>query len=161
MKNKLISIIISLVFLFTSLISINAMAPTPRVDLNDYEITVTNTSNVYISGTVNIAKGQNIALFDSTGKIPLNYITVNNTDSSASFKLQIPSRVLKNGENTFKVISMPIRGILNSSKPKTITVKINTGSTKKNQTITANNISVKIKESKNLNAKVTSNLPLT
>ena len=78
MKNKLISIVVTCIFLCMSLISVGAMAPTPRLDLNDYELTVSDTSNVYVSGTVNLARGQNIALFDSTGRLPLNYISLIN-----------------------------------------------------------------------------------
>ena len=159
MKNKILSINIILILLFTSLISVNAAAPSPRVDLNDYELTVTDVNNVYISGTVNTAKGQNIGLFDSTGKVPLSYTTVKNTGSLSSFKIHVPSFVLKNKINTFKVISLPVRGVLNASSPKTFTVKLN--SSKKDQTITANDISVKVNEKKSINAKVNSNLSLT
>lgn len=159
MKNKIISIIIIYLFLFTSLISVGAAAPSPRVDLDDYEINSTNKDNIYVSGTVNMAKGQNIGLFDSTGKIPLNYTTVKNTDSAVSFKIQVPSVFLNEGTNTFKVISLPVRGMLNASNPKTFTVKI--GNLKKDQVITVSNISLKVNEIKNLNAKVDSNLPLT
>jgi len=159
MKNKILSINIILIFIFTSLISVNAAAPSPRVDLNDYELTVTDINNVYISGTVNTAKGQNIGLFDSTGKVPLSYTTVKNTGSLSSFKIHVPSFVLKNKINTFKVISLPVRGVLNASSPKTFTVKLN--SSKKDQTITANDISVKVNEKKSINAKVNSNLSLT
>ena len=38
MKNKIISISIILIFLFITLISVDAAAPSPRVDLNDYGI---------------------------------------------------------------------------------------------------------------------------
>ena len=64
MKNKLILISVILTLIFTMIIMVDAAAPSPRVDLNDYELTTTNTSNVYVSGTVNIAKGQNIGLFE-------------------------------------------------------------------------------------------------
>ena len=161
MKNKIISISICLIFLFTSLILVDAAAVSPRVDLNDYELTTTNINNVYISGTVSIAKNQNIALFDSTGKVPLNYTTVGNTGSLSSFKIQVPARFLNNEINTFKVISLPVRGALNASSPKTFTVKVKTASSKQNQTITANDISLKVNETKSLNAKVNSNLSLT
>ena len=158
MKNKLISVGIIFIFIFTSLFSVEATASIPRIDLNDYEINSTDKNNVYVSGVVSIAKGQNIGLFDSTGKIPLNYITIKNTNTTASFKIQVPPRFLKDGTNTFKVISLPVRGTLNASSPKTVTIKIVT--TKKNQTITCNNLSLKINEKVNLNAKVNSNLPL-
>jgi len=125
MKNKVISVSITLVFLFISLISVDAAAAIPRIDLNDYEITVTDISNVYVSGTVSIAKGQNIGLFDSNGKIPLNYTTVKNSNTKVSFKIQVPATFLKNGTNTFKVISLPVRGALNASSPKTFTVTVN------------------------------------
>ena len=161
MKNKILSINIILILLFTSLISVNAAAPSPRVDLNDYELTVTDINNVYIGGTVSIAKGQNIGLFDSTGKTPLSYTTVKNTGSISSFKIYVPAFVLKNGNNTFQVISLPVRGALNASSPKTFTVKVKTASSKQDQTITANDVSLKVNETKNLNAKVTSGLPLT
>jgi hypothetical protein len=120
------------------IITVDAASPSRRLDLNDYELTVTNTSNVYVSGVVSIARGQNIALFDSTGKVPLSYTTVKDTGSQSSFKITVPSVFLKDGTNTFKVISLPVRGALNASSPKTLTVKI--GTSKQNQTITANDI---------------------
>jgi len=159
MKNKLISISVILTLIFTMIISVDAAAPSPRVDLNDYEITTADKNNVYVSGTVNMAKGQNIGLFDSAGKTPLSYTTVKNAGSSASFKIQVPAAFLKDGTNTFKVISLPVRGVLNASSPKTLTVKI--GNSKQNQTITANDITVKVNEKKNLNARASSGLSLT
>ena len=161
MKNKILSINIILIFLFTTLISVNAAAPSPRVDLNDYELTVTDVNNVYVNGTVSMAKGQNIALFDSAGKVPLSYTTVKNTGSLSSFKINVPAFALKNGTNTFKVISLPVRGVLNASSPKTVTIKVKTVGSKQDQTITANDISIKVNEKKNINAKVNSGLPLT
>ena len=161
MKNKIISIIIIYLFLFTSLISTEAAAPSPRVDLDNYEISSTDKNNVYVSGTVTICAGQNIALFDSTGKIPLNYTTVKDTGSQSSFKIWVPATFLKEGTNTFKVISLPVRGKVNASMPKTVTVIITTPISKKDQVITANDISLKVNEKKNLNTKVSSNLPLT
>ena len=161
MKNKIISISIIFIFLFTALISVDAAAPSPRVNLNDYEITASDKNAVYLSGTVTICAGQNIGLFDSTGKIPYNYVTVSNTNSQGSFKIQVPSIYLKEGTNTFKIISLPVRGVLNASMPKTVTVTINTPASKQDQIITANNLTLKVKEKKNLNAKVNSGLPLT
>lgn len=159
MKNKLVSINIILIFLFTSLISVYAIAPTPRVDLDTYEIITNDKNNVFISGTTSIGVGQNIGLYDSTGLVPYTYTTVKNSNNQEVFKLQIPIRVLNEGTNTFKVKSLPVRGVINGSNPKTVTVKV--GTAKKNQTITVNNVSVEVNEKKNLNAKVTSNLPLT
>jgi len=161
MKNKFISVSVILMLIFTMIISVDAAAPSPRVDLNDYEITVTDISNVYVSGTVSICAGQNIALFDSAGKIPLSYTTVGNTNSQGSFKIQVPSTFLKNGTNTFKVISLPVRGKVNASSPKTVTIKVKTVGSKQDQTIIASNLSVKVNEKKQLNAKVDSGLPLT
>ena len=159
MKNKLITLSVIFILVFTSLISVDAAAASPRVDLNDYELTVTDTSNVYVNGTVNMAKGQNIALFDSTGKIPLSYTTVKNSSGKESFKIQVPPRLLKDGTNTFKVISLPVRGALNASSPKTFTVKLN--SSKKSQTITAKDLSLQVNERKNVGATTNSGLPLT
>ena len=159
MKNKLISVSIILVLIFTMIISVDAAAPSPRVDLNDYELTVTNTINVYVSGTVSMAKGQNIALFDSAGKIPLSYTTVKDTGSQSSFKIQVPATFLKEGTNTFKVISLPVRGKLNASSPKTFTVKVS--SSKKDQIITASDLTIKVNEKKKIGASVNSGLPLT
>ena len=161
MKNKLISISVSLMLIFSSLIFVEAAAPSPRVDLNEYEVTTTDINNVYVSGIVNMCVGQNIALFDSTGKVPLNYTTVENTGSQGSFKIKVPPVFLQEGTNTFKVISLPVRGKANASSPKTFTVKVKATSTKKNQTITASNITVNVNSSTNINAKVDSGLPLT
>ena len=161
MKNKFISVSVILMLIFTMIISVDAAAPSPRVDLNDYELTVTDISNVYVSGTVNICAGQNIALFDSAGKIPLSYTTVGNTNSQGSFKIKVPSTFLENGTNTFKVISLPVRGKVNASSPKTVTIKVKTAGSKQDQTIIASNLSVKVNEKKKLNAKVDSGLPLT
>ena len=161
MKNKLISISTILVFLFTSLITANAAAPSPRVDLNDYEITASDKNAVYVSGTVSKCEGQNIGLFDATGTTPLSYTTVGATSSSGSFKIKVPAIFLKEGTNTFKVISLPVRGKLNASSPKTVTVTIKTSASKQDQVITAGNLTLKVKEKKNINAKVDSGLPLT
>lgn len=161
MKNKIISISIIFIFLFTLLISVDAIAPSPRVDLNEYEIVTTDKNNIYISGIVSIGAGQNVALFDSTGKVPIVYTTLENSNLKESFKLQIPARSLKDGTNTFKVKSLPVRGVINGSSPKTFTVKITTASSKQDQIITASNLSLKVNEKKNLNAKVNSGLSLT
>jgi len=161
MKNKIISISIIFIFLFTLLISTDAAAPSPRVDLNEYEIVTTDKNNIYISGIVSIGANQNVALFDSTGKVPLNYTTVKNSNTKEYFKIWVPATFLKDGINTFKVISLPVRGKLNASNPKTVTITIKNTINKKNQTITADNIELKVNEKKNLNAKISSNLPLT
>ena len=161
MKNKIISISIILIFLFITLISVDAAAPSPRVDLNDYEILTADKNDIYISGIVSIGAGQNVALFDSTGKIPLNYTTVKDSNTKESFKIWVPATFLKDGTNTFKVISLPVRGRLNASNPKTVTITVKNKSDKKNQIITANNLTLKVNEKKNLNAKISTNLPLT
>lgn len=159
MKNKLINISIILIFIFTSLMSVEAAAPIPRVDLDEYSYTSTSITNINIHGIVNIGAGQNIALFDSTGKIPLNYTTVKNSNSKESFNLTIPARFLKDGLNTFKVISLPVRGVLNASNPKTVTVKV--GNAKRDQVITCDNLELQVNEKRSVAAKVSSNLPLT
>lgn len=161
MKNKLISISTIFIVLFTSLITVDAASPSPRVDLSDYEITASDKNAVYISGTVSMCEGQNIGLFDSTRTTPLSYTTVGTTHSSGSFKIKVPAIFLKDGTNTFKIISLPVRGKLNASSPKTVTVTIKTSASKQDQVITAGNLTLKVKEKKNLNAKVDSGLPLT
>ena len=134
-------------------------SPTPRINLDEYSLTVTDTSKVYVSGTVSIGVGQLIGVYDESDTILYNYKQLNNTNSQVSFNLQVPSRFLKEGTNTFKVKSLPMNGVINSSNPKTLTIKVNTTS-KVDQVITANNISLKVNEIKNLNAKVNSGLPL-
>ena len=158
MKNKIVSLCIALIFLFTCLISVNAISPTPRVDLNEYQITSNDKNNVNVTGTVNICVGQTLGIYDANGKVMYNYIILKNTGGSASFTIQVPSRYLKEGTNTFKIKSLPIRGEINGSNTKTLNIKIN--SLKKDQTITCNNLSIKVGQSKNLGAKVSSNLPL-
>ena len=159
MKTKLISISIILIFLFTSIFSVEAIAPTPRVELDEYQITTTDINNIYINGTVSICVGQLVGIYDSNGIVLYNYIQLPNNNSSGSFKLQVPSRFLSKGTNIFKVKSLPINGVINGSNPKTLTVKINI--TKKNQTITANDLTVTLDDTKNINAKVNSNLSLS
>lgn len=159
MKNKIISLSIILVFIFTSLISTEAIARTPRIDLDDYQLTVTDTSKVFITGTISIGVGQQVGVYDSNGRVLLNYVTLNNSNNSESFKLQILARDLKEGKNTFKVKSTPIKGIINGSNPKTITIQVN--GSKKDQTIIASNLTLKVNETRNINAKVDSGLPLT
>ena len=160
MKNKLISVGIMFICVFTSLIVVDAIAPTPRIDLDEYQITTADKNNVYISGTINISKGQDIGIYDSNEKIMYASVKTNNTNGSSSFKLHVPARYLTESTNTFKVKSTPIKNIINGSNPKTLTVKI-TSVSKKNQTITCSNTSLSVSEQKNLNAKVSSNLPLT
>ena len=159
MKNKIFSIITIVIFIFISLISVNAIANTPKVELDEYELTSNSIDNVYVSGTVNLAVGQLVGVYDPRGIILYNYTQLPNSNSPASFKLKIPARYLTNSTNTFKVKSLPLNGVINGSNPKTVTVKIN--SIKQNQTITANNLTIKVNEKRNLNAKVSSNLPLT
>ena len=159
MRNKIISICITLIFLFTSLISVNAIAPTPRVDLDEYQIEATDINKVYVTGTVTIGKGQLIGLYDSKGILLYNYTQVKNSGDEEDFKIQIPAIYLKTGDNTFKVKSLPLKGYVNGSNFKTLTVKIKTN--KKDQNITASNIELKVGETKSINASVDSRLPLT
>ena len=158
-KNKIIAIGITLVFLFTSLVSVSAIASTPRIELDSYDITTTDKSNIFVSGTVSISKGQLVGVYDSSGIILYNYTQLGNTNSSSSFKVQIPARFISDGTTNFKVKSLPLNGVINGSNPKTFTVKI--GNSKQNQTITANNLTLTINEKKNINAKASSGLPLT
>ena len=159
MQNKILSICIIFILIFTSLISVNAIAPTPRVDLDEYQLTVTDTNEVYVTGTLSICVGQLVGVYDSNGTIMYNFTQVKNTNSSESFKLHIPSRYIHEGDNIFKIKSTPVKGVINSSNPKTVTVKFNV--IKQNQTITASNVSLKVGESKNINAVSSSGLPLT
>ena len=161
MKNRIISIGIILMLIFTSLISVEAIAPTPRVDLDEYQLESTSKDNVLVTGTVTIGKGQLIGVYDSAGRILYNYTQVANSGDEEDFKIQIPAIYLKDGDNTFKVKSIALKGVVNSSNPKTVTVKIKSQTTKKDQTITVNNIEVKVRETKNLNAKTNSGLTLT
>ena len=161
MKNKLISISILLIFVFTSLLSVEAIAPTPRVDLDEYQIESTDINNIYVTGTVTIGLGQLIGIYDSSGTILYNYKQVSNSGDEEDFKIQIPKTYLKEGTNTFKVKSIALKGVINSSNPKTVTVKIKSQTVKKDQTITANNLELYVGETKNLNAKASSGLTLT
>ena len=159
MKNKLISISIILMLIFTSLISVEAIAPTPRVDLDEYQIEATDINNVFITGTITLGLGQLVGVYNESGTILYNYTQVNNSGSEEDFKIKIPATYLKEGTNTFKVKSLPIKGIINASNSKTVTVKIK--SFKKTQTITAKDLTLKVNEKKNINATVNSGLPLT
>ena len=162
MKNKLISISIILMLIFISTISVEAIAPTPRVELDEYELTVTSTSNINISGTCSVCVGQLVGIYDSTGIILYNYSILPNTNSSSSFTIKVPARFLNEGKNTFKVKSLPANGIINGSNPKTLTITVkNTTVNKKNQIITASNLELKVNDTKNINAKVSSNLTLS
>ena len=160
MKNKLMSISIILMLIFTSLISVEALAPTPRIDLDEYQLEATDVNNVYVTGTVTLAKGQLIGVYDSTGTLLYNFTQVANSNDEEDFKIQIPAIYLKSGTNTFKVKSIALKGYINGSNPKTVTVKVKTPS-KQDQTITASDLTLKVGETKNLNAKVDSGLTLT
>ena len=161
MKNKIIAISVMWVFLFSTLISAEAIAPTPKVELDEYQLTVTDTSNVFISGTLSICVGQDVGVFDSNGKIMYNCTKVSNTNSKGTFRVQIPSRYLYTGTNIFKIKSTPIKNLINGSNPKTLTVIVKTETVKKNQTITASNMTLKVGDIKNLNSSTSSGLPLT
>ena len=161
MKNKIISISIILVFIFTSLISTEAIAPTPRIELDEYQLETTDVSNVFVTGSVTLGVGQQIGVYDSTGTILLNWTTVANSKDEETFKVQIFARDLKEGDNTFKVKSLPLKGVVNSSNPKTVNVKVKSATPKKDQLITVSNLTLKVGETKSLNAKVDSGLPLT
>ena len=161
MKNKLISINIILIFLFTSLISTNAIAATPRIDLDEYQIEVTDINNVFVTGTVTLAKGQQIGIYNSSGTILLNWTSVANSGDEEDFKIQIFARDLKEGTNTFKVKSLPLKNVINSSNPKTVTINVKSQSSKKDQTITARDLTLYVGGKNNLNAKASSGLSLT
>ena len=161
MKTKIISISICLMLIFMSLVCAEAIAPTPRVDLDEYQLTVTNTSDVYITGTLSICVGQDVGVFESNGRVMYNSVTMQNTNSKGTFKLQIPSRYLTSGTNTFKIKSTPVKNVINGSNSKTLTVIVKNSTTKKDQTITCSNLTLYKGEKKNLNAKVSSSLPLT
>lgn len=160
MKNKLISTLIILVFLFTSLINVNAVAQVPKIELDEYNITTSDSNNVYFTGTCSISKGQLIGVYDNTGIILYKYEKLQNNNSISSFKIQIPARYIKEGINTFKIKSLPANGVINGSNSKTVTVELK-NITKKNQIISASNLSLKVNEKQNLNAKVDSGLSLT
>ena len=160
MNSKLISVSIILMFIFTTIISVDAIAPTPKVELDEYQIVTNDKNNVYISGTLNICVGQDVGVFDANGKVMYNSYTVSNTNSKGTFKLQVPSRYISTGKNTFKVKSTPVKNVINGSNSKTLTVTIK-DTTKINQTITATNLTLKEGETKSLNASTTSGLPLT
>lgn len=131
MKNKLILISSIVLLIIMTIISVDAIAPMPRVDLDNYQIICTDKNNVYISGTVSLCVGQNIGVYDATGKIMYNFSALPNSNKTESFKIQIPSRYLTSNTNTFKVKSTPIRGEINGSNPKTLTITIKTTTVKK------------------------------
>ena len=116
MKNKLISISIVMILIFTSLICVDAIAPTPRIDLDDYQLSVTNIDSVYITGTISLSVGQTVGVYDSNGRVMYNYVQLNDSNKKESFKIQVPARYLSEGVNTFKIKSTPIRGEINGSK---------------------------------------------
>ena len=162
MKNKLISISIILMLIFISCISVEAIAPTPRIDLDEYQINITNTNkDIYITGTITLSKGQLIGLYDSTGLILYNFTQVKNSEKEESFKIKVPVSYIKEGVNTFKVKSIALKGYINASNTKTVNITLKTPITKKDQTITASNLTLNIGDKKNINAKVSSNLSLT
>ena len=160
MKNKILSTLILFIFLFTSLVSVNAIAPTPRIDLDEYQIVTNDKNNVYVTGTLSVSVGQDIGVYDSNGRIMYNSVIATNTNSKSSFKLKVPSRYINDGVNTFKIKSTPIKNVINGSNPKTLTVTIKDNS-QISQTITASNLTLKVGEKKNLNASASSGLPLT
>ena len=160
MKNKILSTLILFIFLFTSLVSVNAIASTPRIDLDEYQIVTNDKNNVYVTGTLSISVGQDIGVYDSNGRIMYNRVIATNTNSKSSFKLKVPSRYINDGVNTFKIKSTPIKNVINGSNPKTLTVTIKDNS-QISQTITASNLTLKVGEKKNLNASASSGLPLT
>ena len=90
-----------------------------------------------------------------------NSVPLPNSNKQESFKVKIPSRYITEDSNTFKIKSTPVKNLVNGSNPKTLTVIVKKVSEKKNQTITCNNLTLYENEKKNLNAKVSSNLPLT
>ena len=161
MKNKLISLSICLMLIFMSVVSVEAIAPTPRVDLDEYQIEASDVNNVFVTGTVTLAKGQLIGLYNETGILMYNYTQVANSGDEEDFKIKIPATYLKEGTNTFKVKSVALKDVVNGSNPKTVTVKIKTTSNKKDQTITASNLTLYVGDTKALNAKASSGLNLT
>ena len=124
MKNKLISISILMMLIFMSVISVNAIAITPSITLDEYQVTSTTKDNIFVEGSVSIGKGQIVALYDSTCTNLYNYQVINNSGKEESFKIKIPSSYLKDGENIFKVKSLPVKGVINSSNLKAFTVII-------------------------------------
>jgi len=112
------------------------MAPIPSVTLDKATINSKDPSSVYVSGTVTIAKGQDIGLYDSTGKIMYNFQRVGYSNGKESFRIQVPARYLANGTNTFKVKSAPVKNTINGSNPKTLTVVIGSSQSSNNTGVT-------------------------
>ena len=95
---------------------------TPTLKVDKTRIVSADEDNVYVTGTVSYAVGQNLAVFDANGKIPYNYIQLGNSYGKESFRIKVPKRVLS--EKTFTIVAMPVRNIINASNAVKITVTI-------------------------------------
>lgn len=97
---------------------------TPTVTLDKTRIVTADADSVYVTGRVSYACGQNVAVYDSTGKIAYNYMQLGNSNRSESFRIKVYSRYLNNGTNYFTVRSLPVRNVVNSSNLVNLTVVI-------------------------------------
>lgn len=108
----------------TNATSSHSLAPVPVVTLDSAYISSRDKDNVYVSGTVSIAKGQCVGVFDSAGKVLYNYQQVGNSNGKESFRIKVFARDLADGTNTFVVKSMPVKNVINGSYVKYLTVVI-------------------------------------
>lgn len=161
MKTKVLSylMILCLVITSISLIPTKALNPQPRVDLDEYEMTVYDKNKVYIEGTVSKARGQSISVRNGVGAPPIALTNLSDTGKKESFTIKIPGAYITDEVNIFYVYSEAKRGVLAKSNSKTAVITYN--SNKKSQTITANNMSIAVGGKKSIGASVTSKQKLS
>ena len=130
---------------------------TPVIVLDNDQITADEIGDILVEGTVSIGLGQEVGVFDADGDECFGTTTVGKSGEEETFTILISSESLHYGDNSFTVRSLPVEDVLNGSDPVAVTITI----PKKNQTITADDITFKEGGSANINASVDTDLPLT
>ena len=97
---------------------------TPTLTVDKTNIVTKDKNNVYVTGTVSCAVGQFVGVYAPDSNLMYNYVQLSNTNGRVSFRLQVPSRYLNDGTQSFTVKSLPLKNIINTSNSIRINVTI-------------------------------------
>ena len=122
---RIIMMGVLLCFIFANVTSVHAIAPTPRVDLDQTVLEVKENDVIVVSGSVTLSMGQKISAYiDYPNNPAISDTTVPDTGEESSFQIQIPANKLKLGSNDIIIKSEPVTGRLNGSNPKHVTINV-------------------------------------
>ena len=129
----------------------------PTITVDSGCLTVKDKAAAAITGTVSVAKGQQVVLYASDGSTVLNEVTLKNTGSETAFKLPVPdSKMKRPGSTAFCVKSLPAEGVAASSMTKVTVKAVKTQTISAPKSVTLTNL----KTAASLKAKASSKLGL-